>query len=240
MNGEPISEEKFTKYFFEVWNKVESTAEKKHPKSPRRPQYFRFLTLLSYYIFLKERVDIVIYEVGIGGERDGTNILEQPAVTGVSSLEIHHVDALGDTLESVAAIKAGIFRKGCPAFTVEQDPEAFESLERRADDKDVHLATVATHPGLKDVSIKPAECFQFKNASLAIALAEVALKKVGVSVDHVEGLPEQFIQGLETLAWRGTREVLIRDQLQWHLDVADTKKSLMGASSWFANIPNEK
>lgn len=68
INGVPISEKMFTKYFWKVWNNLENGKNE-------MPAYFKFLTILCFHIFLEENVEAAILEVGIGGEYDSTNIV---------------------------------------------------------------------------------------------------------------------------------------------------------------------
>ena len=79
-------------------------------QKPITPSYFRFLTLMAFHVFMKEKVDVAIMEVGIGGEYDSTNIIEKPIVCGVASLGIDHQMILGDTIEEIAWHKGGIFK----------------------------------------------------------------------------------------------------------------------------------
>lgn len=76
-------------------------------------------------------------EVGVGGEYDGTNIIPRPSCTGVTSLGIDHVNILGNTLESIAWHKGGIFKEGVVALTVEQPSSALEVLSQRAEERHV-------------------------------------------------------------------------------------------------------
>ncbi|KAE8413856.1 Mur ligase [Aspergillus pseudocaelatus] len=241
INSEPISEEKFTKYFFEVWDALESSTLREGLDPALKPRYFRFLTLMSFHVFMREGVDVAIYEVGVGGEDDSTNVIVQPAVTGITTLGIDHVNLLGNTIDKIAWHKAGIFKNKCPAFTVEQVPDAMEVLKERAGEKGARLATVTIAPALRDVDIKPAEDFQRKNASLAIALAYTALEKLGVSFNKEQGsIPKPFVEGLETVTWRGRCETITSGQLYWHLDGAHTEDSLKVACSWFGRVSKEK
>lgn len=78
---------------------------------------------MSFHVFLKERGDAAIYEVGVGGELDSTNIIPNPIATGITTLGIDHVATLGDTVEQIAWHKAGDFSKmEVAAFSVEQTP----------------------------------------------------------------------------------------------------------------------
>ena len=81
------------------------------------PQYFRFLTLMAFHVFMKENVDVAIMEVGIGGAHDATNIIEKPIVCCISALGYDHQNILGDSIEDIAWHKSGIF-KVCDYFDI--------------------------------------------------------------------------------------------------------------------------
>lgn len=104
INGKTISKEAFAHYFWECWDNL------KQSSSTEMPPYFVFFTVLSFNVFLKEKVDVAIVEVGIGGAYDTTNILRSPWACGVTSLGYDHVAVLGGTVESIAWNKAGIFK----------------------------------------------------------------------------------------------------------------------------------
>lgn len=226
---------------FDVWNALETTAVTEGLDPSLKPSYFRFLTLMSFHVFMSEGVDTAIYEVGVGGELDSTNAIAQPAVAGVTTLGIDHVATLGDTIDKIAWHKAGIFKRGCPAFTVEQVPEAMRVLEQRATEKEVELTTVDIIPALRSVNIKPSEDFQSKNASLAVALAHTVLEKLGMSLKYDANLlTKGLVRGLEAVVWRGRCETLMRGQQHWHLDGAHTEESLEVACSWFGRVSQER
>ncbi len=111
IDGSPLSKEKFAKYFFNVWDRLENAASKAGDVDfPDKPAYFRYVTLMSLHAFVEEKVDAVIFEVGIGGEYDCTNIIEDPIVTGISSLGLDHQALLGETIGEIAWHKAGIMK----------------------------------------------------------------------------------------------------------------------------------
>jgi folylpolyglutamate synthase len=235
INSEPISEELFTRYFFEIWHRLEDSARKHGDDPDVKPVYFRYLTLMSFHVFMSEGVDAAIYEVGVGGELDSTNVLERPAATGITTLGIDHVQSLGDTIDKIAWHKAGIFKRGIPAFTVDQVPEAMEVLQIRAIEKSVELKHVPIDPLLHQVVLKPDENFQRGNAMLAMVLADTLLQKFGTETNMKGGtLPDNFVRGLETVVWRGRCEEVIIRNIHWYLDGAHTNDSLSVATSWFA------
>jgi folylpolyglutamate synthase len=236
INSKPISAPLFAKYFFEIWDLLESSACALSLDPAIKPAYFRYLTLMSFHVFLKEGIDAAVYEVGVGGEYDSTNIVEQPAATGISTLGIDHVFALGDTVDKIAWHKAGILKTESPAFTTEQVPEAMEVINSRAREKEIDIKVVQINPALKDVKIQPDADFQRKNASLAIALSEAVLKTVDPLFSLPEStLPKEFVNGLEQVVWRGRFEVKIDGNVHWYLDGAHTTDSLIVAAKWFGS-----
>lgn len=245
INAAPISEALFARYFFEVWDRLEaSTLHADDADAPlgSRPIYGRYLTLVSWHAFLQEKVDVAVYETGVGGEFDATNVVERPLASGISTLGIDHVYVLGDTVDKIAWHKAGIMKTGSPAFTVEQFPEAAEVLRKRAEEKSVSLTELPIDPRLEGVRIKPNATFQKRNASLAIALAETALEKLGIETGTKDAakLPQEFIDGLETTSFRGRCEVKAEHKITWHVDGAHTADSLKVSAKWFAGETDKR
>ncbi|KAI1282862.1 tetrahydrofolylpolyglutamate synthase [Xylaria sp. FL0933] len=244
IDGAPVSEELFARYFFDVWDRLGDAENREGPMviderlgvpTPPRPIYSRYLTLMSYHVFLQEGVDVAVFETGIGGEYDATNIVERPLATGISTLGIDHVFALGDTVEKIAWHKAGIMKPGSAAFTIEQVPEAARVLQERAEAKGVSLKVLGVDPRLAGVKIRPNALFQKKNASLGIALAETALQKLDPSYKYDPStLSKEFVDGLEQVVWRGRCEVKVEGPVVWHIDGAHTVDSLKMATKWFA------
>lgn len=235
INSAPISEELFAKYFFEVYDKLVSSSDTSGVPRGSTPIYARFLTLMSYHVFIREGVDVAVYETGIGGEYDATNLVTCPLACAITTLAIDHVFVLGNTVDKIAWHKAGIMKKGSPAFTIPQVPEAAAVLNARAKEKGVHLKMLDVDPRLRGVNIRPDALFQKRNATLGIALAEEALKVLDPDFrPDTSKLPPDFIQGVENVVWRGRCEVKSDGRLLWHLDGAHTVDSLMMASRWFA------
>ncbi|ODQ82547.1 hypothetical protein BABINDRAFT_5497 [Babjeviella inositovora NRRL Y-12698] len=248
INGNPIAEDLFTKYFFEVWDKLSgSTSDtERFPDmaGDSKPVYFKYMTLLSFYVFLKEGVDTAIYEVGVGGEYDSTNIIEKPTVCGVSALGIDHVFMLGETLPEIAWNKGGIFKEGAPAFTVEQPEDAMQVLRARGTEKNIagELQVVGQNPAVTGLKLGLAGEFQKQNASLAIQLAATHLQKLEIlSQTDVEAisrgvLPIEFAVGLETAMWEGRCQTIVEEGVTWYVDGAHTKESIDASSEWFGAV----
>jgi len=240
INGQPLSEEKFAKYFFDIYERLENTSSDLD-KFPRhvpgaKPMYFRYLTLMSFHAFMQENIKHAIYEVGIGGEYDSTNIFVSPRACAVSSLGIDHTAVLGNTIGEIAWNKAGIFKRGVPAYTIDDQPaEAVQVLRERAIEKQVSkFEIVPIHGDIAGKTLGLRGKFQEKNATLACYLAGEAL---GIEISHHKSLPEKFINGLETATWPGRCQVMqTSPTTKWFMDGAHTTESLEAATEWFASV----
>ncbi|KAI4244749.1 MAG: hypothetical protein LQ352_006731 [Teloschistes flavicans] len=235
INNEPLSEELFAKYFFEVWDKLEESARTKGEPTDKtaKPSYFRFLTLMAFHTYIREEVDTAVIECGVGGEYDSTNIILHPSVTGITSLGIDHVQILGNTIEEIAWHKAGIMKEGVPAFTVPQLPAAQAVLEDRAKQKSVDLHTVHENPFVAAIELGLEAPFQRSNASLAVKLAMTYLRSHHGAELGSNPL-QKFVRGLERVRWPGRCETRREDGIAWHIDAGHTLESIKLAASWFA------
>jgi len=101
-------------------------------KAKPMPTFFDVLTAVAFKYFAEQGVDIAVVETGLGGRLDSTNVLV-PEVTAITSISKDHMAQLGHTLPKIAEEKAGIFKTGVPAVTIQQDPEVERVLQRAAE-----------------------------------------------------------------------------------------------------------
>jgi dihydrofolate synthase/folylpolyglutamate synthase len=94
---------------------------------PWHPSFFEMLTAIAFEYFAREKVDIAVLEVGMGGRLDATNVV-QPRVSVITDISLDHQKFLGDTLTEIAREKAGIIRAGGVVVTLPQTPEANDVL----------------------------------------------------------------------------------------------------------------
>lgn len=231
LDSAPISKELFTHHFLDLYSRVH---ENEH-RGPPIPGYPGFLALLGIYIFIKEGVEMAIFETGIGGENDSTNIVDHPTVTGITTLGLDHMKVLGGNIGSIAWHKAGIFKTGAPAFTVEQDTAALEVLQQRSCEKRIagDLNIVSEHLVEQyGVTVTPNLPYQKSNASLAIALCEACLR----AVDPNFGMTTDIAFSLEQTKLPGRNEVYREGQRTWLLSTAHNEMSIKESSSWFKEI----
>nr|XP_046230676.1 folylpolyglutamate synthase, mitochondrial [Scatophagus argus] len=250
INGQPIGKELFTKYFWQVYGRLEET---KDAHGGSMPAYFRFLTILAFHVFLQEKVDLAVIEVGIGGAYDCTNIIRKPWVCGITSLGIDHTQILGDTIEKIAWQKGGIFKPGVPAFTVKQPEDAMAVLRDRA--KEIRCPLWVC-PELEDYQ---ADCgplhlglagqHQRYNASLALQLSHTWLQKRCIpeesfpssTVENTGGVLQAtsfkpspiMVKGLADTVWSGRNQTVKHGALTYFLDGAHTMRSMQACADWF-------
>jgi dihydrofolate synthase / folylpolyglutamate synthase len=93
---------------------------------------FEIETAAAFVLFARHPADILLLEVGLGGRLDATNVVERPLASVITRVSLDHRDFLGDTIEAIAAEKAGILKPGVPAVIASQMREALAIIERRA------------------------------------------------------------------------------------------------------------
>jgi len=125
VNSQMISE----RQMLDLLNRIYAPVEKLSKIDP--PTFFEIMTALAFMHFVDMKVDIGVIETGLGGRLDSTNVIE-PKVIGITSLSIDHKQQLGNTIDSIAREKAGVFKSGVPAITVEQEPAAMRVLKSEA------------------------------------------------------------------------------------------------------------
>jgi len=120
-----ITREELLKYASHVREGIETQG------IPEGFTYFDFTTALAFDYFADQGVDFAVVETGLGGRLDSTNVLN-PVVSIVTPVSLEHVQILGDTIESIAAEKAGIIKPGIPVVIGRQEPAALRVLLKKA------------------------------------------------------------------------------------------------------------
>ncbi|OAL72084.1 folylpolyglutamate synthase [Trichophyton violaceum] len=233
INSEPISQELFTIRFFEIWDKLPMQAT----DTLDTPRYLQLLALLSFHIFIKESVDVAVYETHLGGEFDATNIISAPIVTGITSISIDHHNLLGPTIEDIAWHKAGILKSGSIAFSTLQEPAVATVLQQRAAEKGVALKFIGLDSDIPVTAEALKPKVQRLNCSLALAVFRAWLS-VKVSPEQYS-IDDDIVGGIENFCWPGRYHQINNQNYQWFLDGAHTESSLRHTVEWFAERTSE-
>ncbi|KAI3038197.1 hypothetical protein CBS147352_10779 [Aspergillus niger] len=231
IDDRPITEEIFARYFFEVWDRIITQNPSKDKEGARLPRYLQLLAILAFHTFIRENVDAAIFETHHGGEYDATNVVQNPVVTGITSLGMDHVAQLGPTLEDIAWHKAGILKTGVPAFSLEQEAVPARMLRNRATEKRTHLEFVTVNTSLPDNSKVLGVPVQRLNCSLAVELVRTFVQ---VKAPGHELNAEDISRAVDSFSWGGRFQIIEKGLCHWFLDGAHNTLSLEQAAAWFS------
>ena len=202
VDGEMISDEALAALTERVRPAAEAMAE--------HPTEFELTTAIALLYFREQACDIVVLEVGLGGRFDATNVISRPEVSVIMNIGLDHTKILGDTVEQIAAEKAGIIKPGCPCVLYQQS----ESVTRVIRDRCVETGsalTVADFSAIKtEFDSLEGQVFTYKGDAYAIPLLGAHQRKnAAVVIETVEvlrrrgwKLPQEDVEhGLYAVSW---------------------------------------
>ena len=176
------------------------------------PTFFEVVTVMALKFFAEQKCDLVVWETGLGGRLDATNIVT-PLASVITNIAFDHEQWLGDTLGKIAAEKAGIIKPGVPAVTAADEPEALAAIEKVAQGKKAPLIIVGQASRLSPIKktqksetgatpVLPLSGEHQKiNAMLALATVEILQRQIPVT-------PEKIRSGLATVNWPGRLQLI--------------------------------
>jgi dihydrofolate synthase/folylpolyglutamate synthase len=233
IDGDEISDEAFAA----AWTRVQAAIESlmASGKLASHPTFFECVTAIAFLAFADHRIGFAVYEVGLGGRLDSTNIV-QPEVAILTPIDFDHENFLGHSIEEIAGEKAGIIKPGASIVAAPQSPEAISVIRRRATELSARLVEVDAVWKAKDVitagngryravassslsnrtiDIAPALAgkFQIHNA-LTAATAGYLLAERGFSVES-----NAVQRGIAEVRWPGRLEK-VSDEPSIYLDGA--------------------
>jgi len=170
------------------------------------PTFFEVVTVLALRYFVEQRCDLVVWETGLGGRLDATNIVT-PLAGIITNIQYDHQNWLGETLPSIAREKAGIIKPGIPLITGTEAPEALEVIQRTAESRGSPLTIVrptdTRRPPLDAIRLPLLGQHQRMNAAVALAAVRVLAPAIPVS-------DEAILTGLARVHWPGRLQVVAR------------------------------
>jgi dihydrofolate synthase / folylpolyglutamate synthase len=164
-----------------------------------QPTFFEAVTVMALRYFAEQKCDLVIWETGLGGRLDATNIVT-PLASAIANIGIEHSEWLGDTVEKIATEKAGIIKPGVPAVTSAASGHGLETItaiarERRSpftvvDADQAHIAPLDT------IDLPLHGPHQRLNAALVVAIVRTLAAQIPVTDSALRA-------GLATVDWPG-------------------------------------
>jgi dihydrofolate synthase / folylpolyglutamate synthase len=165
------------------------------------PTFFEVVTVIALKFFAEQKCDLVVWETGLGGRLDATNIVT-PLASVITNIAFDHQQWLGDTMKKIAFEKAGIIKSGIPVVTAAtEEPEALAVITKIAAENNAPLIKVAQAAETAALPL-PGE-YQKTNAALALATVKVLQKQIPVS-------EKKICAGLANVNWPGRLQLIQR------------------------------
>src|SRR4051812_26181145 len=198
VNRQQISQSEIVKLVEEMQPLLASFPRDHHPT------FFEVVTVMALRHFLEQRCDLVIWETGLGGRLDATNIV-RPLASVITNIQYDHQKWLGNTLEQIAYEKAGIIKAGMPCISGATEPEAIKVIRETAASQSSPLTLVTlaqTHEApLADLALPLLGEHQRMNAAVAVATVRVLQASLPVREATVS-------RGLQNVSWPGRMQVV--------------------------------
>lgn len=186
------------------------------------PSQFELVTAIAMEFFLQRRCDIVVLEVGMGGALDSTNVIDPPEAAVLTNIGLEHTEYLGDTLEKIAATKAGIIKPGCSCVCYDGAPEVTAVIRSVCARNNVPLTRAGRFPAKTVRQDLDGQVFSWRGGEYQLALlgphqvrnAAVVLETVEALRERGWNIPEEAVRaGLREVKWPARLEILSRKPL---------------------------
>ena len=188
-----------------------------------KPTEFELITAIAFQYFYEAGCDVVVLEAGMGGRLDSTNIIREPYLSVITGIALDHVDYLGDTVEKIAAEKAGIIKDKSPILYGGEDASAGEVIKAVANERgseffDIDYSDIknlnSTLEGTtydfgenKDIKISLLGLYQPKNSALVVKAVRI-LRERGLKISD-----KALYDGLASAKWIARFEILSKEPL---------------------------
>ncbi len=181
--------------------------------------YHEIDVFIAMMYFIEQKVDVAIFEVGLGGEKDATNVIT-PLLSVITNIGKDHMAYLGRTYQSIAQAKAGIIKPHVPLFTSETKKVCLDVFKQQCDLQHTSMTCVKPYPYQKtkegiylkyqdrNYFLKTQALYQVKNASLV--LESVLYLK---NVKHFSIQEDAIARGFQKAIWPGRFEIIHQDPL---------------------------
>lgn len=207
VRGRKINKEKFLDIFLRIYKMLEGEYH---------PTFFEYMFFIAMLIFKEEKVEYCILETGLGGRLDATNSIEKKEIAVITKIGFDHMEYLGNTLQEIAAEKAGIIRENTPVVYYAGRKEVNEVIEKTAakkgctavpvvykrdticknTNKSIDFSFHSRYYGYIRLELSTAARYQAENAMLAVtALETLGLNGVITKAQLTDGMKKAFWEG---------------------------------------------
>lgn len=217
INGEEISDELFLRAFHFVLRIVQDMEK----EGKAHPTFFEFLFGIAMKAFADSQVEYIILETGLGGRLDATNAIDKPFLTIITSVSLDHTEILGDTLEKIAAEKAGIIKSHVPLIFAKGEEKSAEVIRNYAKkvgapcreisknayeilkitSKDIAFSSTSAYYDDSIWKLQTRALYQVENAMLALE----AMREIAKEEKHLQN----WKKALYEMKWAGRMEEVL-------------------------------
>ena len=197
VDGVPVEEAGFSESFA----RVKAVTDRLTAEGYAHPTFFEFVFLMAMDLYGRRKPDFVVLETGLGGRLDTTNVIRHPLACVITSISLDHTQYLGDTVELIAAEKAGIIKPGIPVVYDNNDRAAGAVIAAAAD----RLGSAAYGLTAEDScwGVSFAAPYQAMNAALAVKVLEIL---------EIEGVNAEVCRkALASVHWTGRMQQVAPD-----------------------------
>lgn len=218
INGQEIEDGELAELVAEL--KPIAEAMEEHPTE------FELITAAAMLWFARRRCDIVVLEVGLGGRLDATNVIDKPEAAVIMNISLDHTKVLGDSVELIAAEKAGIIKPGCDCVLYQQSESVERVIAAQCERLGARLHKADFGQISKEFDSLEGQVFSYKGDAYAIPLLGAnQLKNAAVVVELANVLrgrgwkidQEDLEHGLYAVSWPARFE-LVRDEPPFVVD----------------------
>ena len=213
IDGQIITEEEFCAYA----NEIKQVCD----KMTDHPSEFEKCVALAFLYFWRKKCDIVVLEVGMGGDLDATNVISSPEVTAIVNIDYDHMGFLGNTLAEIAEKKAGIIKENISVVVAEQNSEVMQLIRIRSAQqdamcyetsiKDIQITDtslrgqVISYKKYRDIELALLGKHQSENMAIVLEIIDCLIRK------EYEISENAIRQGLKQVHWKGRFDVFSAD-----------------------------
>ena len=197
VDGVPVEEAGFSESFA----RVKAVTDRLTSEGYAHPTFFEFVFLMAMDLYGRRKPDFVVLETGLGGRLDTTNVIRHPLACVITSISLDHTQYLGDTVELIAAEKAGIIKPGIPVVYDNNDRAAGAVIAAAADRLGSAAYGLTAEDSCRGVSF--AAPYQAMNAALAVKVLEIL---------EIEGVNAEVCRkALASVHWTGRMQQVAPD-----------------------------
>lgn len=223
-----------------VVTKTATAAREMEKDGWEHPTVFEIETAMAFLAFVHWQCNVVVLEVGLGGKNDATNVIENVIASVITPVSLDHQSVLGDTIEKIAAEKAGIIKPDGTVIVFQYEKEAEQVIRRQAEKEQAEMITVRKEDIQCISASLEGSVFSYRGENYRTFMPGIyQISNACLAIETCRHLPEPFVfdaeqlmLGIRMAAWRGRFEVICANPLI----IIDGAHNPAGAQAMLASI----